>query len=309
MGHCGIRMHYRTLGVNRRATQEEIRKAFRSAAVRVHPDKPDGSVELFQSLQTAYEVLSNEKKRALYDAELAKKMSKLRGFKRPPPLDNIRLPVHYKLADDEYYAFETAPDCLKCSFKHGDIISWNNKLGCFIGLAGDNFLYWRQDDQTHASKLCQMGSFGMGGIKVVVRANFMLARGRFTSSSLPSRSADTANSGTDRKLAGKQHDDTGKSVPVTHGEAMKKGRPGRLSDAERLRRDIMRRERERYYWESMAALAEKEEKQRVRLIEKIEADMEDERQSFRNWLEAGGVAVGGEEPAWVRHARRHAFGK
>ncbi|ESL07183.1 DNA-J protein [Trypanosoma rangeli SC58] len=283
-------MYYRTLGVKRRATQEEIRRAFRSAAVQAHPDKPSGSVELFQTLQTAYEVLSNEKKRALYDAELAKQRSKLRGFKRPPALDNIRFPVHYKLADDEYYAFETSPGCLKCTFRHGDIISYNNKLGCFIGLAGDDYLYWRPDDQAHASKLCQMGSFGVDGVKVVVRANFKSSHGGFPPSSLPSRAVDSAAAG-------------------TPGAATNKGRPGRLSKVEQLRLNIMRRGREQHYRECMAALVESEKEDRARLLEKIEADLEDERQSFRDWLAAGDLAMREEEPAWITHANQHASGK
>ncbi|RNF21337.1 DNA-J protein [Trypanosoma conorhini] len=287
---CGTNMYYRTLGVKRRATQEEIRKAFRSTAVQMHPDKPGGSVELFQALQTAYEVLSNEKKRALYDAELAKQRSKLRGFKRPPALDNIRSPVHYKLADGEYYAFETAPDCLKCRFKHGDIISYNDKLGCFIGLGGDDYLYWRPDDQAHASRLCQKGSFGVDSVKVVVRANFKPSHSGYPPSSLPPRAAGSAAAG-------------------THGAATNKGRPGQVSKAEQLRQDIIRRERERRCRECIAALVEDEKKQRVRLVEKIEADMEDERQSFRDWRAAGDLVVGVEEPAWITHAKPHAAGK
>lgn len=64
--------HYVTLGVLRDATQEEIRRAYLEAAQRLHPDKnvAAGETEIFLSVQQAYEVLSNPKRRAQYGATL-----------------------------------------------------------------------------------------------------------------------------------------------------------------------------------------------------------------------------------------------
>lgn len=64
--------HYVTLGVLRDATQEEIRRAYLEAAQRLHPDKnvAAGETEIFLGVQQAYEVLSNPKRRAQYDATL-----------------------------------------------------------------------------------------------------------------------------------------------------------------------------------------------------------------------------------------------
>lgn len=58
--------HYTTLGVNKQATLDEIKKAYRKLASQHHPDK-GGSKEKFQEIQSAYAALSNEQQRAEYD--------------------------------------------------------------------------------------------------------------------------------------------------------------------------------------------------------------------------------------------------
>lgn len=64
--------HYARLGVARDATSEEIRAAYFEAARRLHPDaNPDPqAAEDFLAVQEAYEVLSDDNKRAQYDAHL-----------------------------------------------------------------------------------------------------------------------------------------------------------------------------------------------------------------------------------------------
>jgi DnaJ family protein A protein 2 len=58
--------YYDTLGVSKEATQDEIRKAYRKKALKEHPDK-GGDPDKFKDLSVAYEVLSDPKKRDLYD--------------------------------------------------------------------------------------------------------------------------------------------------------------------------------------------------------------------------------------------------
>ena len=61
---------YDMLGVPKTATQTEIKKAYRKLALIQHPDKcPDNpqANENFLKLNKAYQVLSDEKKRARYD--------------------------------------------------------------------------------------------------------------------------------------------------------------------------------------------------------------------------------------------------
>lgn len=59
---------YALLGVARDATEEEIKRAYKKAALVAHPDRPTGSKERFQAVNAAYTVLSDSAKRAEYDA-------------------------------------------------------------------------------------------------------------------------------------------------------------------------------------------------------------------------------------------------
>jgi len=64
------RDYYNTLGVNRDASEEDIKKSYRKLAMKHHPDRnPDDrlSEEKFKEAKEAYEVLSDAKKRAAYD--------------------------------------------------------------------------------------------------------------------------------------------------------------------------------------------------------------------------------------------------
>jgi DnaJ-class molecular chaperone len=58
--------HYQTLGVDRKADAAEIKKAYRKLASKHHPDK-GGDKTVFQEIQAAYDTLSDDKKRAMYD--------------------------------------------------------------------------------------------------------------------------------------------------------------------------------------------------------------------------------------------------
>ncbi len=62
--------YYAVLGVDRKASQEEIKKAYRRLARQYHPDANPGSKEAeekFKEIQEAYEVLGNSETRAKYD--------------------------------------------------------------------------------------------------------------------------------------------------------------------------------------------------------------------------------------------------
>ena len=62
--------YYKLLEVERNASQADIKKAYRKLAVKFHPDKNPGNKEAedkFKEISAAYEVLSDEKKRPLYD--------------------------------------------------------------------------------------------------------------------------------------------------------------------------------------------------------------------------------------------------
>jgi molecular chaperone DnaJ len=62
---------YKALGVDRKASDEEIKKAYRKLARRYHPDKNPGDAsaeERFKEIQEAYSILSDAEKRREYDA-------------------------------------------------------------------------------------------------------------------------------------------------------------------------------------------------------------------------------------------------
>ncbi|KAK8196861.1 uncharacterized protein BKA78DRAFT_245738 [Phyllosticta capitalensis] len=64
--------YYELLGIERQATDEDIRRAYRRKALELHPDRNYGreewATELFAEIQSAYQVLSDPQERAWYDS-------------------------------------------------------------------------------------------------------------------------------------------------------------------------------------------------------------------------------------------------
>ncbi len=79
---------YDTLGVPMHATDEEIKRAYRKAAMKWHPDRNAGSEEVaratFQEIRDAYAILSDAAQRKIYDAVYTEQMREWEAAARAP---------------------------------------------------------------------------------------------------------------------------------------------------------------------------------------------------------------------------------
>lgn len=65
--------YYKTLGINLKASEDEIKKVYRKLAMQYHPDRNNGNIEAekkFQEISEAYGVLGKEESRKKYDKKL-----------------------------------------------------------------------------------------------------------------------------------------------------------------------------------------------------------------------------------------------
>ena len=75
--------YYKTLGVDKKATQDEIKKAYRKLARQYHPDtnKEAGAEERFKQISEAYRVLSDAGQRQLVDDYLEQRSYRRASFR------------------------------------------------------------------------------------------------------------------------------------------------------------------------------------------------------------------------------------
>ena len=92
--------YYELLGVDRQASDDEIKKAYRKKALEFHPDRNYGNVEettrLFADVQSAYEVLSDPQERAWYDSHRSAILNSTDG----PMEEHFEHDVRVTTADD-----------------------------------------------------------------------------------------------------------------------------------------------------------------------------------------------------------------
>ena len=76
--------YYETLGINETASQIDIKKAYRSLSLKLHPDKQGGNADEFKKINEAYTVLSDAEKRREYDFSLRLPKQSTFNFQNPP---------------------------------------------------------------------------------------------------------------------------------------------------------------------------------------------------------------------------------
>ena len=78
--------YYSVLGLNKNATEEDIKKSYRKLAMKWHPDKnPNNkkeSEEMFKQISEAYSILSDKEKRRIYDLQGNDGLKRTTGFKK-----------------------------------------------------------------------------------------------------------------------------------------------------------------------------------------------------------------------------------
>ncbi|KAL8513968.1 hypothetical protein ACS0TY_013183 [Phlomoides rotata] len=114
--NLGWKTHYEIIGVKEDASQEEIRKTYRSAILNFHPDKLPNSSETsnrqFLEVQGAWKVLGDPTSRALYDNDLRKSRQDAATADDEVSLEDMTI------EDDDGSCFELCYHC-RC----GDVFS------------------------------------------------------------------------------------------------------------------------------------------------------------------------------------------
>lgn len=78
--------YYSTLGLNRNASQEEIKKAYRKMAMQHHPDR-GGDEKKFKQISEAYEILSDPQKKQMVDMGVDPRNQQQGGFNQSGPFE------------------------------------------------------------------------------------------------------------------------------------------------------------------------------------------------------------------------------
>ncbi|KAK4549038.1 hypothetical protein LTR36_007494 [Oleoguttula mirabilis] len=134
--------YYELLGVPRQATPEEIKKAYRSKALELHPDRNYGNVEhatrQFAEVQAAHEVLSDPQERAWYDSH---ESAILRGEDGEdeaggPTYDNVRA--------------TSADDLARMVRKFNSGIAFSDAPSGFFGFVRETFAQLAKEEQMAA---------------------------------------------------------------------------------------------------------------------------------------------------------------
>ena len=141
--------HYKTLGIERTASIDEVKKAYRKLAMKYHPDRADGDQEKFQQIKHAYETLSDPKKRQEYDnptspnnwAEFAGDYGDIfadffrsqRAWHHQPPAKNATVSAHLSITLEEAFTGKDIVATIKLPSGKQEVISIKIPAGVHSG--------------------------------------------------------------------------------------------------------------------------------------------------------------------------------
>ena len=126
--------YYNILGVNRNASPDEIKKAYRSKSKQYHPDVNPAGGEMFKEIAEAYDVLSNEEKKRQYDnpspfggsfedlfSMFGQQQRQPRRPKSPDTIVNLEItPIESYNGVSKKMNYQVKSSCTTCSGSGGD---------------------------------------------------------------------------------------------------------------------------------------------------------------------------------------------
>ncbi|KAG8228314.1 hypothetical protein J437_LFUL007032 [Ladona fulva] len=147
------RDYYKTLNISKTATDDEIKKAYRKLALKYHPDKnkSPGAEEKFKEVAEAYEVLSDKKKRDIYDKYGEE------GLKGGIPGSTGGMPGGGGTGGSFSYSYHGDPRATFAQFFGSD-----NPFSNFFSSGTGPNLFFQDDDMDVDSPFSNVGMGGMG---------------------------------------------------------------------------------------------------------------------------------------------------
>ena len=102
--------YYKILDIDKNASKDTIKKAFRKLSLKYHPDKPTGDAEKFKKINEAYQTLSDDNKKRIYDMQ----KSGIPGMPGMPGMSGMH--VNFPPGFQQFGNQEGVPDILKMFF-------------------------------------------------------------------------------------------------------------------------------------------------------------------------------------------------